>query len=222
MTVTVVLADDQPMVRAGVRMLLSVDPAIQVVGEASDGHEAIAAVERLRPDVIVMDLRMPGTDGTEATRRIVAEQEHTPDALTRVLVLTTFDEDADVYAALRAGASGFLLKHASADVLATAIRRGAEGESWLDPAVVGRVIRALRLPPGPDGAAVAAVLTPREWEVLTLVAEGLSNAELCDRLFLSEATVKTHVARVLMKTGSRDRAAAVALAYRSGFVRPPT
>ncbi|TBT88660.1 response regulator transcription factor [Propioniciclava sinopodophylli] len=221
MTVTVVLADDQPMVRAGVRMLLSVDPAIQVVGEASDGHEAIAAVERLRPDVIVMDLRMPGTDGAEATRRIVAEQEHTPDALTRVLVLTTFDEDADVYAALRAGASGFLLKHASADVLATAIRRVAEGESWLDPAVVGRVIRALRLPPGPDGAAVAAVLTPREREVLTLVAEGLSNAELCDRLFLSEATVKTHVARVLMKTGSRDRAAAVALAYRSGFVRPP-
>ena len=221
MTVTVVLADDQPMVRAGVRMLLSVDPAIQVVGEASDGHEAIAAVERLRPDVIVMDLRMPGTDGAEATRRIVAEREHTPDALTRVLVLTTFDEDADVYAALRAGASGFLLKHASADVLATAIRRVAEGESWLDPAVVGRVIRALRLPPGPDGAAVAAVLTPREREVLTLVAEGLSNAELCDRLFLSEATVKTHVARVLMKTGSRDRAAAVALAYRSGFVRPP-
>lgn len=221
MTVTVVLADDQPMVRAGVRMLLSVDPAIQVVGEASDGHEAIAAVERLRPDVIVMDLRMPGTDGAEATRRIVAEQEHTPDALTRVLVLTTFDEDADVYAALRAGASGFLLKHASADVLATAIRRVAEGESWLDPAVVGRVIRALRLPPGPDGAAVAAVLTPREREVLTLVAQGLSNAELCDRLFLSEATVKTHVARVLMKTGSRDRAAAVALAYRSGFVRPP-
>ncbi|AQP51877.1 response regulator [Tessaracoccus flavescens] len=221
MTVTVVLADDQPMVRAGVRMLLSVDPAIQVVGEASDGHEAIAAVERLRPDVIVMDLRMPGTDGAEATRRIVAEQEHTPDALTRVLVLTTFNEDADVYAALRAGASGFLLKHASADVLATAIRRVAEGESWLDPAVVGRVIRALRLPPGPDGAAVAAVLTPREREVLTLVAEGLSNAELCDRLFLSEATVKTHVARVLMKTGSRDRAAAVALAYRSGFVRPP-
>ena len=221
MTVTVVLADDQPMVRAGVRMLLSVDPAIQVVGEASDGHEAIAAVERLRPDVIVMDLRMPGTDGAEATRRIVAEQEHSPDALTRVLVLTTFDEDADVYAALRAGASGFLLKHASADVLATAIRRVAEGESWLDPAVVGRVIRALRLPPGPDGAAVAAVLTPREREVLTLVAEGLSNAELCDRLFLSEATVKTHVARVLMKTGSRDRAAAVALAYRSGFVRPP-
>lgn len=221
MTVTVVLADDQPMVRAGVRMLLSVDPAIQVVGEASDGHEAIAAVERLRPDVIVMDLRMPGMDGTEATRRIVAEREHTPDALTRVLVLTTFDEDADVYAALRAGASGFLLKHASADVLATAIRRVAEGESWLDPAVVGRVIRALRLPPGPDGAAVAAVLTPREREVLTLVAEGLSNAELCDRLFLSEATVKTHVARVLMKTGSRDRAAAVALAYRSGFVRPP-
>lgn len=221
MTVTVVLADDQPMVRAGVRMLLSVDPAIQVVGEASDGHEAIAAVERLRPDVIVMDLRMPGMDGTEATRRIVAEQEHTPDALTRVLVLTTFDEDADVYAALRAGASGFLLKHASADVLATAIRRVAEGESWLDPAVVGRVIRALRLPPGPDGAAVAAVLTPRERKVLTLVAEGLSNAELCDRLFLSEATVKTHVARVLMKTGSRDRAAAVALAYRSGFVRPP-
>lgn len=221
MTVTVVLADDQPMVRAGVRMLLSVDPAVQVVGEASDGHEAIAAVERLRPDVIVMDLRMPGMDGTEATRRIVAEREHTPDALTRVLVLTTFDEDADVYAALRAGASGFLLKHASADVLATAIRRVAEGESWLDPAVVGRVIRALRLPPGPDGAAVAAVLTPREREVLTLVAEGLSNAELCDRLFLSEATVKTHVARVLMKTGSRDRAAAVALAYRSGFVRPP-
>lgn len=221
MTVTVVLADDQPMVRAGVRMLLSVDPAIQVVGEASDGHEAIAAVERLRPDVIVMDLRMPGTDGAEATRRIVAELEHTPDALTRVLVLTTFNEDADVYAALRAGASGFLLKHASADVLATAIRRVAEGESWLDPAVVGRVIRALRLPPGPDGAAVAAVLTPREREVLTLVAEGLSNAELCDRLFLSEATVKTHVARVLMKTGSRDRAAAVALAYRSGFVRPP-
>ena len=222
MTVTVVLADDQPMVRAGVRMLLSVDPAVQVVGEASDGHEAIAAVERLRPDVIVMDLRMPGMDGTEATRRIVAEQEHTPDALTRVLVLTTFDEDADVYAALRAGASGFRLKHASADVLATAIRRVAEGESWLDPAVVGRVIRALRLPPGPDGAAVAAVLTPRERKVLTLVAEGLSNAELCDRLFLSEATVKTHVARVLMKTGSRDRAAAVALAYRSGFVRPPT
>lgn len=222
MTVTVVIADDQPMVRAGVRMLLSVDPGLEVVGEASDGHGAIAAVERLHPDVVVMDLRMPGMDGTEATRRIVAEQAGDPDALTRVLVLTTFDEDEDVYAALRAGASGFLLKHASADVLATAIRRVAEGESWLDPAVVGRVIRALRLPPGPDGAAVAAALTPREREVLTLVAEGLSNADLCERLYLSEATVKTHVARILMKTGSRDRAAAVALAYRSGFVRPPT
>lgn len=216
--ITVVLADDQPLVLAGLRMLLEAEADIEVVGEASNGADALACVAEHAPQVVLMDLRMPGMDGAEATRRIVAERgaSETP---TRVLVLTTFNDDDALYGALRAGASGFMLKHASATEVADAVRRVAQGDVWLDPAVAGRVLENLR-PPTPAAEIEAiALLTPREREVLTLVAQGMSNDEIKRTLWLSEATVKTHVARILMKTGSRDRAAAVALAYRSGFVR---
>ncbi len=225
MSLTVLLADDQDLVRSGLRMLLDAESDIEVVAEARDGSEAVELATRVRPDVVVMDLRMPGMDGREATEQILQAQADGVDRLTKVLVLTTFDGDEDVYGALRAGASGYLLKHSSPGEVAQAIRRVASGESWLDPRVTGRVIAAVRdlavrtAAPGrsPEAAALEA-LTPREREVLTLVAQGLSNGEIRDRLVLSEATVKTHVARILMKTGSRDRASAVALAYRSGFV----
>jgi DNA-binding NarL/FixJ family response regulator len=220
MAIRLVLADDVQMVRAGLRMLLSAEPDIEVVAEAADGHGAIAAVEALAPDVVLMDLSMPGMDGIEATSRIVAERPNRADQLTRVLVLTSMNDEENLYGALRAGAHGYMLKHSSPDELADAVRRVASGDSWLDPAVIGRVVEALRLPSRRDGGReVARVLTPREQEVFRLVADGLSNDDIRRRLVLSEATVKTHVARILMKTGSRDRAAAVALAYRSGFVR---
>ncbi len=217
--ITVVIADDQPLVRAGLRMLLSAECDIKLVGEAEDGAGALAQVAEHRPDVVLMDLRMPGMDGVAATRRIVAERDARPDELTRVLVLTTFDDDDTVNSALRAGASGFMLKHASPTEVADAVRRVAQGDAWIDPSIAARVLATLR-PQVPDEQVdVAALLTPREREVLVLVANGLSNDDIKRKLMLSEATVKTHVARILIKTGSRDRAAAVSLAFRSGFMQ---
>jgi DNA-binding NarL/FixJ family response regulator len=215
--IRVLLADDQAMVRAGFRLILSAEPDITVVGEAADGTQAVAAARRLRPDVTLMDVRMPRMDGIDATRRLAAEDP----PLTRVIVLTTFDVDAHVYDALRAGASGFLLKNAPPEELVEAIRLVAAGGALLDPAVTRRVIEEFaRSPaPGPLPAAVAS-LTEREREVLQLVAQGLSNAEIAATLFVSEATVKTHVARLLGKLGLRDRVQAVVFAYERGLVRP--
>ncbi len=218
MSVRVLVADDQPLVRAGIAMLLRAEPDLNVVAEVGDGEQAVAQTRTHLPDVVLMDIRMPGTDGIEATRTLTADRAD-GDRLTRVLVLTTFAEDDAVLGALRAGASGFLLKHAAPKDLITAVRRVAAGEAWIDPAVAGQVIAMLgRLPePGPAGAGPLDPLTPREREVLLLIAEGLSNNEIRQRLVLSEATVKTHVSRILMKTGSRDRAQAVAMAYRCGL-----
>lgn len=216
--IRVVVVDDQPLVRAGIVMLLQAEDGIEVVAEAGDGRDAVAAVARTRPDVVLMDVRMPGMDGVQATRAIVGHGGG--DRLTRVLALTTFQEDDVVYAVLRAGASGFLLKQAAPADLVTAIRRVAGGDSWLDPAVTGTVIAALAQMADTSRTAgeFVATLTPREREVLELIAEGLSNAEIVDQLIVSEATVKTHVARILMKTGSRDRAQLVARAHRYGVV----
>ncbi len=219
--IRVVLADDQPMVRAGIAMLLSAQPDIEVTAEVSDGAEAVAAAEALHPDIIVMDLRMPGLDGIEATRAITADNTERPDHLVKVLALTTFDDDDMVYGALRAGAQGFLLKHAAPADLVSAIRRVAAGDAWIDPMVAGKVISALsRYPQSGSSNTTIEQLTPREREVLALIAEGLSNTEISHRLVLSEATVKTHVSRILMRTGCRDRAQAVVLAFRSGLVSP--
>jgi DNA-binding NarL/FixJ family response regulator len=223
MTISVVVADDQPLVRAGINLLLTAEPDIRVVGEASDGAEAVTLVQKYHPDVALMDLQMPGTDGVAATRILTADgASEDRDRLTRVLVLTTFTDDEAVYGALRAGASGFLLKQAAPGDLIDAVRRVAAGESWIDPAIAGKVIAALGGPGNPCVAAPELIdrLTPREREVLVLMAHGLSNAEICASLVISEATAKTHVARVVMKTGSRDRTQAVVLAYQSGLVVP--
>jgi DNA-binding NarL/FixJ family response regulator len=225
MAITVVVADDQPLVRAGIAMLLAADPGIAVVGEAADGRQAVDLAQRLTPDVVLMDLQMPGTDGAEATRALTRDapaHRGAPDHLTRVLVLTTFGDEGSVHAALRAGASGFLLKHAVPQDLISALYRVAGGDAWLDPAVAGTVIDALAAGPARDRRTEierVSSLTPRETEVLLLMADGLSNREIAARLCLSGATVKTHAARVTMKTGSRDRAQAVALAYQSGLAR---
>lgn len=224
MTISVIIAEDQPVVRAGIAMLLAAEVDIDVVGQASDGREAVELARTLRPEIVVMDVQMPGLDGISATRVLTADDTgRGPDQLTKVLVLTTFDDDKAVYGALRAGASGFLLKHAAPSDLIVAVRRVAAGDAWIDPAVARKVIAAL-------GAGLNDVserapelierLTLREREVLVLMAHGLSNAEIRDRFVLSEATVKTHVARVVMKTGSRDRTQAVVLAYQSGLVVP--
>lgn len=218
MTIKVLLVDDQPLVRAGARMLLSAEPDLVVVGEADDGKSALQEVARLEPDVVLMDLRMPGMGGVEATRLLVGDRAD-GGATVKVLVMTTFDDDELVMSALKAGSSGYLLKHASPTEMADAVRRVAAGDVWLDPAIAVRVIERLR-PAAGVVVDITALLTPREQEVFRLVAAGLSNGDIVRLLTLSEATVKTHVARILLKTGSRDRAAAVALAYRSGFVRP--
>lgn len=223
MSIRVIVADDQQLIRAGLVMLLAAEPDLQVVAEASDGDTAVALAAHHRPDVVVMDIRMSGTDGISATRRLTTDPAgESVDRPTRVLVLTTFAEDDVLYGALRAGASGFLLKHAAPSDLVAAIRKVAAGDAWIDPAVAGRVIAAVsNLRTSPGSSELEALLTPREVQVLIMIAHGMSNAEITSRLVLSEATVKTHVARVIMKTGCRDRAQAVALAYQSGLVQPP-
>ena len=212
--IPVVLADDQPLVRTGLRMILAAEPDLEVVAEAADGREAIDAAARLKPDVVLMDVRMPGVDGIEATRAVTAEKDPP-----RVLVLTTFDLDEVVYDALRAGASGFLLKDAPEERLTTAIRVVAEGGSLFAPSVTRRLIEEFARRPTRPPVDLSA-LTDRENEVLRLVARGLSNTEIAGTLFVSENTVKTHVARLLTKLGARDRVQAVVVAYESGLVRP--
>jgi DNA-binding NarL/FixJ family response regulator len=216
---TVLIADDQALVRVGLRKILENDPETTVVGEAVDGEDAVAAAARLHPDLVLMDIRMPVLDGIEATRRIVRAHPST-----RVLILTTFGLDNYVYDTLRAGASGFMLKDAPAEEITAAVRIVARGEALLAPAVTRTVIEefARRLPtpaPSHPPAAVAA-LTPREREVLNLLTRGLSNQEICNQLVISEATAKTHVARILQKLSLRDRIQAVIYAYENGLVTP--
>lgn len=228
MSISVIIADDQLLVRAGIAMLLAAEADMTVIGEVSDGAEAIELARSRRPDVVVMDVRMPNMDGVSATQILTDDESvGNVDHLTKVLVLTTFNDDEAVYGALRAGASGFLLKHAAPQDLIAAVRKVACGEAWLDPAVAGKVIAALAdrsragQSEGHSGTTeLVELLTPREREVLVLMAHGLSNAEIRDQLVVSEATVKTHVARVVMKTGSRDRTQAVVRAYQTGLVVP--
>ncbi|MDF2848352.1 response regulator transcription factor [Oerskovia sp. USHLN155] len=218
---TVLLVDDQALLRLGFRLVIESEPDLEVVGEASDGQVAIAQTAALAPDVVVMDIRMPGMDGIEATRRIVSEHP-----ATRVLVLTTFDVDEYAFAALRSGASGFLLKNALPEELVAAIRTVAAGSSIVAPRIVRRLLD-LFAPYLPTGEAAPApaddlnpalrTLTPRELDVLRCVAEGLSNAEIAERLVLSATTVKTHVGNMLAKLGVRDRVQAVIVAYESGL-----
>jgi len=205
----VVVADDQTLVRGGFRLILGA-AGISVVAEAADGREAVAAALKHRPDVVLMDIRMPEMDGLEATRRILAAQPEV-----RIIILTTFDLDQYVYTALTAGASGFLLKDVSPEHLVAAVRLVRRGDALLAPSITRRLVE--RFAPRSGGADLAA-LTPRELEVLGLIARGLSNAELAAALTLSEATVKTHVARILGKLGLRDRVQAVVLAYETGLV----
>lgn len=214
--IRVVIADDQPLVRTGLRMILSAEPDIEIVAEAADGDAAIAAVLEHRPEVVLMDVRMPGTDGIEATRAVTAGEDPP-----RVLVLTTFDLDEVVYAALRAGASGFLLKDAPEERLTTAIRVIAEGGSLFAPSVTRRLIEEFSRRE-PETTVDLSGLTEREIDVLRLMARGLSNREIGAELYVTENTVKTHVARVLTKLAVRDRVQAVVAAYESGLVRPST
>jgi len=223
MTISVVIADDQPLVRAGLSMLLSAEPDIDVVAEVGDGQAAIDLAHRLRPDVVLMDVRMPGMDGVEATQALVGESTPgLPDRLLRVLILTTYNADDAVHAALRAGASGFLLKDAAPRDLVSAIRSVAAGDAWLDPAVARGLIGEFAARPAPwtPDPAEFSVLTSREREVLVLMAHGMSNTEIADWLVLGQATVKTHVNRILTKLGMRDRAQSIAAAYQSGLVVP--
>jgi DNA-binding NarL/FixJ family response regulator len=216
MSVRVLIADDQSLVRAGFRLVLENHPDLEVVGEASNGHEAIHGTSRLDPDVVLMDIRMPELDGIAATREITARYD------VRVLVLTTYDLDEYVYDALQAGASGFLLKDTPPDQLADGIRSIAAGEALLAPTVTRRLIEEFaRIGPARrERPAALDELTPRELEVLRLMARGLSNAEIAERLILGDTTIKTHVAHVLQKLGLRDRVQAVVLAYESGLVSP--
>jgi DNA-binding NarL/FixJ family response regulator len=212
--IRVLLADDQRVVREGLMMLLGLLPSVEVVGSAADGEEALALAARLDPDVVLMDLRMPRCDGVEATRRL---RERQPDV--KVVVLTTYADDRSVVEALRAGARGYLTKDAGAETISQALEAVARGDAAIDPAVQRHLVEAVataapapdQAPPPPGG------LTPREAEVLSLIAEGLSNAEIAKRLVVTEATVKTHVNHVFAKTGVRDRAQAVSYAYRSGL-----
>jgi DNA-binding NarL/FixJ family response regulator len=217
MTVRVLLADDQRVVRDGLLLLLGLLPDVELVGAAEDGAQAVALVAEHRPDVVLMDLRMPRVDGVEATRRIRAEHPEV-----QVIVLTTYSDDESVFAALRAGARGYLTKDAGAEEIARAIARVHAGEAMLDPSVQARLLDGLGAVPPPPAvpAQLPDGLTPREGEVLTLVAAGMSNAEIAGRLVLSEATVKTHINRIFAKTGVRDRAQAVSYAYRAGLARP--
>jgi DNA-binding NarL/FixJ family response regulator len=211
------IADDQALVRVGLRKILDNEPDINVVGEAGDGQDAVAAARQLQPDVILMDIRMPVLDGIEATRRIVGDR---PAA--RVLILTTFGLDTYVYEALRAGASGFMLKDAPPEEITAAVRIVARGEALLAPAITRTVIEEFARAPAPTTPVpppAVTELTPREREVLDLLARGLSNPEICQQLVISEATAKTHVARILQKLDLRDRVQAVIYAYETGLVR---
>ena len=213
--IRVLVADDQALVRSGFRMILDSQEGIEVAGEAADGAEAVALSAKLAPDVVLMDIRMPRMDGLEATRRIAAAGG------VRVLVLTTFDTDEYVYAAMKAGASGFLLKDVRAEQLVEAVRSVVVGETLLAPAITRRLIDRFVSRPAPGGQPQQlAALSPRELEVLELVAKGRSNGEIASALFVSEATVKTHVTRILSKLGVRDRVQAVIVAYECGLVEP--
>jgi len=217
--ISVLLADDQALVRGAFRMMLESEPDIEVIGEASDGRDAIEQARLRKPDVVLMDVRMPGIDGIEATRTLLAPGEGP-----RVLMLTTFDLDEYVYNAMKAGASGFMLKNAPPDQLAAAVRTIAAGETLLAPTVTRRLIEEfVRRPLGTTTKPEQlADLTERELDVLRLIARGLSNAEIADRLYLSPATIKTHVNRILNKLGLRDRTQAIVVAYESGLIRPGT
>jgi DNA-binding NarL/FixJ family response regulator len=219
MSLGVLIVDDQALVRAGFRMILEAEEDVEVVGEAADGREAVAEAQRLKPDVVLMDVRMPEMDGIEATRRLLAGDGAAP----KVVMLTTFDMDEYVYDALRAGASGFLLKDVPPEQLVAGIRAVASGDALLAPAVTRRVIEEfVRRPPASVRTLPAklSALTARELEVLKLIARGHSNAEIAKELFVSETTVKTHVGHVLTKLDVRDRVQAVVLAYESGLVEP--
>jgi DNA-binding NarL/FixJ family response regulator len=217
--IRVLVVDDQGLVRAGFRMILEAQPDIEVVGEAADGLDAVAAARRLRPDVVLMDIRMPRLDGLEATRRLAGPGVADP---VRVLMLTTFDLDEYVFEALRAGASGFLLKDLPREDLVAAVRVVAAGDALLAPQVTRRLIEEFARRPAPGGRDPEALeaLTARERETLELLARGLTNAELAEALYVSEHTVKTHVGNVLAKLGLRDRIHAVILAYEVGLVQP--
>ncbi len=219
MSIRILIADDQALVRAGFKMILDAEDDLDVVGEASDGAEAVRLADDLAPDVVLMDIRMPELDGIEATRRVLASGGEQPP---RVLMLTTFDLNEYVYEALRAGASGFLLKDVPPEQLAAGIRVVAAGEALLAPAITRRLIQefAQAAPPSPEPPPGLGELTARELEVFKLVARGLSNGEIAQELVVSETTVKTHVARMLMKLGIRDRVQAVVLAYESGVAVP--
>jgi DNA-binding NarL/FixJ family response regulator len=218
-SIRVLLVDDQALIRAGFRMILDAEEDMEVVGECSDGTQAVDSARRLTPDVVLMDIRMPEMDGIEATRRIAAREG---EAGPRVLMLTTFDLDEYVYDALRAGASGFLLKDVPAEELVSGIRVVAHGDALLAPSVTKRLIQEFSRGPRAQQSPPVELdeLTPRELEVFKLIARGMSNAEIAEELVVSETTVKTHVARVLMKLGVRDRVLAVVLAYESGVVAP--
>ena len=218
MSVRVVIADDQELIRTGFRMILTAEPDIEVVGEAATGAEAVAITREQQPDVVLMDIRMPDLDGIEATRRILAGN---PQPKTKVLILTTFDLDEYVYDALRAGASGFLLKDAPAHQLAAGVRTVGEGDALLSSAITRRLIEQFaadraRVNPAPG----LDELTPRELEVFLLLATGMTNAEIATQLIVGETTIKTHITRILMKLGVRDRVQAVVLAYETGVVIP--
>jgi DNA-binding NarL/FixJ family response regulator len=215
--IRVLIADDQALVRDGFGMILDAQPDIEVVGQASDGREAVELSRQLKPDVVLMDIRMPEVDGVEATRRLKADPESP-----RILMLTTFDQNEYVYDAMKAGASGFLLKDVRRDELVNAVRSVAAGDALLASSLTRRFIEDFvrRPPPGAAPAGALAELTDREAEVVRLVARGLSNAEIAERMVVSEATVKTHVARILSKLGLRDRTQVVVMAYETGFVQP--
>jgi DNA-binding NarL/FixJ family response regulator len=215
--IRVLIADDQELVRAGFRMILEGQPDVEVVGEAGDGAEAVELARTLAPDVVLMDVRMPDTDGIEATRRLAATG-----STSRVLMLTTFDADEHVYDAMQAGASGFLLKNAPPAQLIAAVRATAAGDAQLAPEIVERMVKEFVRKPRPGTVRPPGLdeLTDRELDVLKAVARGLSNAAIAGELFLSEATVRTHVSRVLAKLGVRDRTQAVVVAYESGLVQP--
>ena len=221
-SIRVVLVDDEPLIRAGLRMILNIQPDIEVIGEAGNGAQAIEVAHELQPDIVLMDVRMPGMDGVTATERLLSETVDHPDHLVKVVILTTFNEDDAVYAALRAGASGFLLKGSQPEELVRALRAVASGDAWLDPPVARRLLADFKGRPDSHIPPPATMdqLTSRERDVLVLIAHGLTNADIAQHLILGTTTVKTHVGRIFMKLGLHDRAQAVATAYQCGLVHP--